>query len=184
MISDRPAIFLDRDGTLVEDTGYLRDPSTVELFSFVIEGLVELRRKGYLLYLVSNQSGVGRGIISTSEFESVHRRIVELLRGGGVELDGYGYCLHTPDAECGCRKPRPGLVPQFIYEDRVDLLKSFVIGDRRADVELAHAIGARPFLVMTREGVKTRRELQRSAFKGVWEAGDNLFEIAKKIPAL
>lgn len=159
----RPAIFLDRDGTLIEEQHYPRDAERVRLFADTVPALRELAGKGYLLFVVSNQSGVGRGIIRLDEFWAVHRRCAELLRAEGIRIEWWAYCLHAPDAGCHCRKPRAGLVLDRLGPEEVDLARSHVVGDRRADLELASAIGAKGWLVLTGHGETTRAELGDSA---------------------
>lgn len=180
-MNSRPVIILDRDGTLIEDTGYLRDPQPVELLPFVVEGLKEMRRKGYLLFLVSNQSGVGRGLISDAEFTAVHEKVIGLLEGEGIALDGYGYCFHKPEDECDCRKPRPGLVPKTLANAPLDLARSFVVGDRTADVALGHAVGAQPILILTGVG---RQTLEKLPADPPWRVAENLLDVANSIPSL
>src|SRR4051794_33999292 len=110
----KPVIFLDRDGTLIEDTGYPNDAEKIFLFPEVPDALRLLRKKGYLLHLVSNQSGVGRGIISQEQFKAVHEKFNSLLIAEGIELDGISYCFHHPEDNCLCRKPRTGNIPKII----------------------------------------------------------------------
>lgn len=104
---ERLAVFLDRDGTLIEDRGYLADPVQVRLLPHVTESLTELSRQGYALVLVSNQSGIGRGIIPPAQAQAVHERFVQELAAAGVKLDAALYCPHAPDDRDSCRKPLP-----------------------------------------------------------------------------
>ncbi len=106
----RPAVFLDRDGTLVEDVGYPRDPQQLRPLPGAVRALAELRRHGFALVVVSNQSGVGRGILTREQAGRVHQRLVEILAEQGVALDGAYYCYHAPDEGCACRKPSPHLL--------------------------------------------------------------------------
>lgn len=179
-----PFIFLDRDGTLVEDTGYLRDPSTVDLLPLVVQGLREMRRKGYRLFVVSNQSGVGRGIITDEQFTAVHNRILECLNRESLELDGFAYCLHRPNDNCGCRKPKSGLVPKMWNGNPIDFSNSFVVGDRLADIDLGLALGCQSCLVLTGVGRTTRDALLQSPPPFRWRAFENLDEFSKDIPML
>ncbi len=184
MEKPRPVIFLDRDGTLIEDTGYLKDPEPVLLLPRVAEGLAEFKRKGYLLFVVSNQSGVGRGLITDAQFTAVHSRVVSLLGGIGIELDGFAYCFHRPEDGCACRKPGVGLIPKELYGTPLDLTKSIVVGDRRVDLELGHALGANAFLVLSGTGIKTQDALSRDPTPAPWRKGTDLLEIAKLVPAV
>jgi D-glycero-D-manno-heptose 1,7-bisphosphate phosphatase len=143
----RPAVFLDRDGTLIEDVGYPRDPETVRLLEGAVEALVALRRAGYALVVVSNQSGIGRGIVKQEQAEAVHERFVEELRAHGVELDDVRYCPHTPEDACDCRKPAAGLLLASADELGIDLARSFMVGDNPTDVDAGRAAGCRTVLL-------------------------------------
>jgi D-glycero-D-manno-heptose 1,7-bisphosphate phosphatase len=137
------ALFCDRDGTLIRDAHYARLPADVELLPAVAEGLSAARRRGFRIVVVSNQSGVGRGLISRDQFEAVHRRFVELLGAAGVDLDGAYYCLHAPDDGCSCRKPEPGLVLQAARELSLDVGRSYLVGDKPSDLASGRAAGCR-----------------------------------------
>ncbi len=133
----RPALFLDRDDTLIPDVPYLRDPSKVQLFPQALEGLRLLREAGYRLILVSNQSGVGRGLIAPEELRAVHARLVELLREGGVALDAAYFCPHRPEDACPCRKPGIGMLEEARRDFVILNEGSAMAGDREADLQMA-----------------------------------------------
>lgn len=152
------AAFLDRDGTIIEDAHYPKHPDQVRLLPGAVEGLKLLRRKGYLIFVVSNQSGVGRGLIQESEFLAVHRRFCEVLQQNGVEIAEFSYCLHHPDDPCLCRKPKTGLVPRKYQDQRIDFKHSVVIGDRDSDLELGVQLGAKSILVRTGKGAVTESQ--------------------------
>lgn len=135
------AVFLDRDGTLIVDVGYPRDPDAVRLLEGVPEGLRSLRSAGFRLVLVSNQSGIGRGIVSKDEARAVHGRFSELLAGQGIELDCAKYCPHAPEEGCRCRKPEPGMLLDAARELGLDLEGSWMIGDKASDVEAGRRAG-------------------------------------------
>jgi histidinol-phosphate phosphatase family protein len=139
--SGRPAVFLDRDGTLIEDQGYPRCPALVRLLPGVAEALRLLRRHGFLLVVVSNQSGVGRGLITVEQAQSVHQEVVRQLAQSQVALDASYYCFHAPWSQCPCRKPSPGLILRAAEDLRVDLRRSFMVGDRASDVEAGRRAG-------------------------------------------
>ncbi len=143
--------FLDRDGTVIEHVHYLSDPAGVKLRPGTVEGLLELKRRGFRLVLVSNQSGVGRGYFSESAVHSVNERMQELLRPHGAELDLLLYCPHTPEANCDCRKPKPVMVYQGCKALGADLRGSIVVGDSDCDMELAQYVGLPGFRVGTPE---------------------------------
>jgi len=136
----RPALFLDRDGTLITDVGYPRDPARVELLPGAIEVLVELQRR-FALVIVSNQSGIGRGLITEAEAHSVHERVIALFARGGVSFAGAYYCPHAPGAGCPCRKPAPGLVLDAARELGLDLARSILLGDKPSDMAAGAAAG-------------------------------------------
>ncbi len=139
----RPAVFLDRDGTLVHDGGYLHRPEDYRRLPGVAEGLAVLRDAGFRLVVVTNQSGIGRGYFGSAELARFQRTLEEDFRTFGVELDGTYVCPHRPDQGCGCRKPRPGLVRRAIRELGLDPARSFAVGDRPRDVELARTVPLR-----------------------------------------
>jgi histidinol-phosphate phosphatase family protein len=136
----RPALFLDRDGTLIVDVGYPRDPALVEPLPGAIDALRELQHS-YALVIISNQSGIGRGLITEAEAAAVHARTVELFAAGGVTFAGAYYCPHSPDAACRCRKPAPGLLFDAARELDLDLARSIMIGDKPSDLEAGRAAG-------------------------------------------
>jgi D-glycero-D-manno-heptose 1,7-bisphosphate phosphatase len=142
----RPAVFLDRDGTLIEDVGYPRDPEAVRLLDGAPEALAALRRAGFALVVVSNQSGIGRGLVSREEADAVHARFVRELQARGVELDDVRYCPHAPEEACACRKPAAGLLLDSARELGLDLDRSFMVGDKPADVEAGRTAGCRTVL--------------------------------------
>lgn len=128
------ALFLDRDGTVIEDRGYMKDPGLVRLLPGAAEALREIADEGWTLVVVSNQSGVGRGLITMEEREAVQARFQEAMREAGVEIAASYVCMHRPDEGCRCRKPSPFLVQQAATEHRLDLTESWMIGDRRSDI--------------------------------------------------
>lgn len=157
----RRAVFLDRDGTLNEDPGYLSDPMQLKLLPGVGESLAKLNEAGYRLVVVSNQSGVGRGFIREETLPLIHRRLDELLVPYGARIDHYELCLHMPEDHCDCRKPKPKLILDAARELGIDLSKSFMIGDKWSDIEAGVAAGCRAnILVRTGEGVSAESKLK------------------------
>jgi len=134
------ALFLDRDGTLIVDVHYARDPELVQLLPGAGDALRELQRD-WLLVIVSNQSGIGRGIIAPEEATAVHDRMVAWFAAAGVAFAGVFYCPHAPGAHCDCRKPAPGLILDAALELDIDLSVSVMIGDRASDIEAGRAAG-------------------------------------------
>jgi D-glycero-D-manno-heptose 1,7-bisphosphate phosphatase len=144
---DGRAVFLDRDGTIMIDTGYPKTPEDVLLLPGIPEVLRRLRQAGFRLVLISNQSGICRGLVTADQARSVHERLVSALAEHGVTLDGAYYCPHVPEAECECRKPSPGLIHRAARELGLDLTRSFMVGDKLSDVEAGQRAGCRSFLL-------------------------------------
>lgn len=153
----KPYVLLDRDGTLIVDRHYLADPDGVQLFPGVVAGLQRLRELDCGLVVVTNQSGIGRGLFDAATLARIHERMEALLVADGVTLDGIYYCPHVDEDGCRCRKPQPGLAEQAAREHGFDLTRSFVVGDREPDVGLARAVGATSILVRTGGGADTER---------------------------
>jgi heptosyltransferase-2 len=157
-------IFLDRDGTLNSDPGYINSPDQFELFPGVPEALARLKRAGARLIVVTNQSGVARGFLTRGDLDAVHMKLKRLLDGAGASLDAIYFCPHHPDDGCGCRKPNRGMIDQAVREYGVNLDRSYLIGDHIRDIELAKLIGARSVLVTT--GVVSPQEAERLKTSG------------------
>jgi histidinol-phosphate phosphatase family protein len=154
--SARRAALLDRDGTLIVEKDYLADPDGAVLEAGAAAGLRQLAQLGLVLVVVSNQSGIGRGYFTRERADAVNARVDQLLRAEGVEIAGWYLCPHAPDEVCDCRKPLPGLAHAAAADLGLDLKRSFVIGDKPADVELARAVGATGLLVLTGHGAEHR----------------------------
>jgi D,D-heptose 1,7-bisphosphate phosphatase len=137
----RRAVFLDRDGTIIEDEGYLADASRVRLLPGAIDALRMFRERGMMLVVVSNQSGIPRGLITPAQHAQVDARVRAVLAEAGVPLDAAYYCAHLPDADCACRKPRPGMIDQAAREHGIDPARSLMIGDKMSDVAAGRAAG-------------------------------------------
>ena len=146
MAPGRPALFLDRDGTLIEDAVYPRDPRHVRLLPGAADALARLARRGFALVIISNQSGVGRGLIRAAEAQAVHAEVVRQFAAAGVSFDGAYYCYHAPDEGCPCRKPAPGLLLRAAEELNLDARRSFMVGDKPIDVAAGEAVGCRGVL--------------------------------------
>lgn len=180
----RPVVFLDRDGTIIEDTHYIRDVEKVALLPGAVDGLKEIQRKGYLLYIISNQSGLGRGIISAEQFKGVHERVARLLKDAEVEITEYLYCFHRPEDNCPCRKPRAGLLPRSVENVPIAFDKSFTVGDSRCDLELADHVSSNGCLVLTGKGKATLADLERQGIAEKYQAFADLPEFAASLPSL
>lgn len=145
----RRALFLDRDGTLMIDTGYVRDPADVSLLPGAGAMLRAAKELGFLLVLVSNQSGVARGIISIEQLAAVQARFASDLAAVGVTLDDVRFCIHGPDDGCTCRKPGPGMLQAAGEALGIDLGRSLILGDRMTDVHAGLAAGVGVRVLMT-----------------------------------
>lgn len=150
----RPCIFFDRDGTLIEERHYLADPAQVALIAGAAEAVRLARSSGFLAVVLTNQSGVGRGYFTLEDVRRVNGRMVELLAAEGAAVDGIYVCPHAPEDGCPCRKPGTGLVEQAARELDIDIGRSWMIGDKAADLELARNAGMRGVLVRTGYGAE------------------------------
>lgn len=148
----RPAALLDRDGTIIVERDYLSDPALVALEAGAAAGLRAMAAAGYALVVLTNQSGIARGYFDRAAADAVNARVAELLAAEGVTIEGWYVCPHAPGDGCDCRKPRPGLALQAAAALGLDLARSWMIGDKRSDIALADAIGARGVLVATGHG--------------------------------
>jgi len=147
-------ILLDRDGTLIEERHYLRDPDLVALMPGVAAPMRRLMELGCAFYLASNQSGIGRGFFRVEDYHQVHARLVELLLAEGVTLGGAAFCPHAPEDGCACRKPRTGLWRELAQAFGLRPEKTVMIGDKMADIRFGKAIGcAKTVLVLTGHGL-------------------------------
>lgn len=149
------AVFLDKDGTLIDDVPYNVDPRKIRLCAGAFEGLRELRRAGFRLFVVSNQSGVAHGYFEEEQLTVVEQHLREMLAGGGVELDGFYYCPHHPEGKiarsavtCECRKPRPGLILRAAAEHQIQSAASWLVGDILNDIEAGRRAGCRTVFLL------------------------------------
>jgi histidinol-phosphate phosphatase family protein len=149
------AIFLDRDGTINIEKEFISNPDDVELIPGAAEGLHLAAEHGFKLFVISNQSGVARGLMTEDDVARVNQRLIDLLGSEGVKLDAVEFCGHHPSVtgRCECRKPQRGMIDRVLKKFDIDLARSFVIGDRALDRELAFNIGAKAIMVMTGYGV-------------------------------
>lgn len=181
VVRAKPALFVDRDGTVMVDKRYLGDPAGVELIPGSAEALRLAKARGYKVVIVSNQSGVARGMFGTEAVERVNGRLRELLEQEGVLVDGMYYCPHYAGGRmrefsqgCGCRKPSAGMVEQAARELGIDVRRSWVIGDKEDDMHLARVAGARGVLVRTGYGASVEERVRTFGGKGRVRVADNL----------
>ena len=157
----RPAVFLDRDGTIIEESGYLDRLERLVFFPFSVDAVRVLNRSGFAVVVVTNQAGIARGIVRESFVAEAHRHITERLEAGGAHIDAFYFCPHYPTGvveeyrqACDCRKPQAGLLRRAAVDLDLDLSRSFVVGDRWHDLAAGQAVGARGVLVRTGLGSK------------------------------
>lgn len=163
----RPAVFLDRDGTLNEEAGYIDRLERLVLFPFAIDAIKIFRRAGYLAVVMTNQAGVALGMYDEAFVHATAEYLQQQAARGGTRIDGHYYCPHSPDAvveayrtECECRKPKAGMAIQAARELDIDLARSVVIGDRWRDLAVSSEVGARGILVRTGYGESEARRSQ------------------------
>jgi D,D-heptose 1,7-bisphosphate phosphatase len=169
-VGPRPAAFLDRDGTVVKDAHYLDDPDRVELIPGAAEAIRRLREARLAVVLVTNQSGIARGLYTEAQYHAVAKRVEQVLDRAGTLLDATYYCPHHPDhsGPCDCRKPGTGLHRRAAREHGLDLAASYYVGDKLTDVLPALALGGQGILVRTGYGAAAEPSLP----SGFWAADD------------
>jgi heptosyltransferase-2 len=184
-------VFLDRDGTLNYDPGYLKIAADLKLLAGVGPALARLKRAGAKLVVVTNQSGVGRGIFTLKDLEAIHARLEGLLEQEDVALDAIYFCPHHPDDGCRCRKPNVGMVERAASELHLDLRRSYLIGDHARDIQLAHRVGARAILITTElvdtqalDALRAAQAMPDTVAKSMAEAVDWILEDVKTRPPL
>lgn len=168
------AVFVDRDGTLIEEVDFLSRVEDLRFFPFTGEAIRILRESGFLIIVVTNQSGVGRGIFDESAMHEIHGKIQTELP---EKLDRFYFCPHLPDAGCDCRKPRPGMIEAACADFAIDLENSWMIGDKAIDVETGFNANIKTALVLTGYGPKALEALERKPDL----VAENLLEAAKRI---
>lgn len=152
----QPAVFLDRDGTLIEEVNFLSRVEDLHLFSFASDAVRLLKDNGFLVIVVTNQSGIARGIYDEAAMHSIHEQIQLELSGA---IDGFYFCPHLPSAECECRKPGLGMINSAQADFEIDMSASWMVGDKRIDVETGKNANIRSALVLTGYGEKHRSSL-------------------------
>jgi D-glycero-D-manno-heptose 1,7-bisphosphate phosphatase len=184
------AVFMDRDGTISEEVGYINHPSRFQVFPYSAAAVKLLNDNGWLAIVVTNQAGVARGYFPEEMIVTVHDLLNSELNSGGAHLDAIYYCPHHPlvgeppyRLDCDCRKPKPGLITTAAKDLDIDLDRSWMIGDRYSDIELARNAGVKSALVLSGYG-RGEWEHQRSEWKHQPELiSENLFEAVKEIVA-
>ena len=154
------AIVFDRDGTIIKEAGYIKDPKLVKILPGVIDGLEIIERLGFLRIILSNQSGIGRGLMKLRDVEKINWWMEDYLLKEGIRLDGIFFSIDPPWIDSKTRKPATGLIEKVIDWYKIDLKHLFVVGDKRDDIFLARNIGAKEVLVLTGHGEETAREIK------------------------
>src|SRR5437868_3402911 len=164
----RPAIFLDRDGTINEDIGYVSSPDELIIYPYVAQAVRLINETGLKVIIITNQSSVARQICDEPTLAAIHERLIDELAGDGARIDAVYYCPHHPHIgkppyrqACKCRKPSPGMLRQAAREHDIDLSASYVVGDKASDMNLATNAGARGALVLTGYGRETLANRER-----------------------
>jgi D-glycero-D-manno-heptose 1,7-bisphosphate phosphatase len=177
----RGAVFLDRDGTIGEEKGYVNHIGRFEVFPFAAGAIRQLNRADIPVIVVTNQSGIARNIFPESLVHQVHKKMIAQLAAEGAWIDAVYFCPHKSEDACECRKPNPGMLQRAAREHSLDLSASWVVGDRYADLEMAFAAGGRGVLVMTGYG-RGEYEWHRSAWPRQPDAlADNLRDAVRHI---
>jgi D-glycero-D-manno-heptose 1,7-bisphosphate phosphatase len=164
-------VFLDRDGTISEEVGYINHPSRLQVYAWAPQAIRLLNEKGFKVIVVTNQAGVARGYFEEGLVREVHKRLSDELARNGAHLDAIYYCPHHPSVgappyrqECDCRKPKTGMLRRAVDEFGIDLSRSFVVGDRYGDIELAYNAGAHSIFLLSGYGLG-EYEYQRQNWK-------------------
>ena len=184
----RPAVFMDRDGTLSHEVGYVNHPSRFRLYPWATDAVRAVNRASWLAVVVTNQAGVARGYFPEAVFAEVQDRLVRSIEVGGARFDAVYACLHHPSvgkppyrADCDCRKPRPGLLRRAEAELGADLARSWVVGDRHSDLLLAWSVGARGALVKSGYGLGELAYLSERWPRQPDLVAENLLEAVERI---
>ena len=164
----RRAVFLDRDGVINRDTGFVCRVEDFEFIAGVVEALQEIQQRGYLLFVVTNQSGIGRGYYTLDDYQRVNAWMLASLASNAVTVTGVYFCPHAPEAGCVCRKPAPGMILQAQREHGLDLLASWLVGDKPSDIEAAQRAGVGQTLL-----IRSSPDVDTSSVKPLF-VGDSL----------
>lgn len=180
-------VFLDRDGTINEEVNYLSQPNQLRLIDGAAEAVKSLNQAGFKVVVVTNQAGVARGYFSEQAVDEIHGALKKILREKGAQIDAVYYCPHHPTAgvgaykiDCHCRKPKAGMLERAANELRLDLARSFVVGDKISDLEAGYAVRCRNILVRTGYGLESEKEFSGYAWQPEFVA-DNLLDAARWI---
>ncbi|MDR0723740.1 MAG: HAD family hydrolase [Endomicrobium sp.] len=160
-----PAVFLDRDGTLIYDKNYLSSPSQIKLYSYAAKSINKLKEAGFKVIVVTNQSGIARGIFTLKDLDKIHKKFLSLLKEQKAVVDGIYFCPHIDEDNCKCRKPKTGMVMQSAKDFNIDLKKSYVVGDSIRDYLLGFNMGGKGILVLSGHGEKQQKKINQEKIK-------------------
>lgn len=147
-MTQKPAAFLDRDGTIIKDKHYLHKPDEIEFLPDALKALKLLTENNYLIFIVTNQSGVGRGMFEMSDVFKVHQELINLLKNEAITINDIKVCPHSPEDNCECRKPKPTMIQELIStHQNIDIKNSFMCGDKDSDVQSGLNAGIKGYLV-------------------------------------
>lgn len=158
----QPIIFLDRDGTIIVDKVYLNNPKEVIFYKDVIPSLKVLQKKGYKFVIVTNQSGISRGVVKKKNLYLIHKKIKNILLRNGIKLFKIYFCPHHPEMNCDCRKPKIGMVKKILH--LVDKQKSFMIGDLPTDIEFGKNLGVKTIFIKRRRKINNSFKKQEADY--------------------
>jgi D-glycero-D-manno-heptose 1,7-bisphosphate phosphatase len=178
------AVFLDRDGTIIEDSGYINSPDQIKFIPGSIEAIKQLNQAGYKVVIISNQAGVARGLLSENMLQTIDKLIHRQVLSGGGHIDASYYCPHHPEhgaypykQVCECRKPHPGLIKRAVRDKNLELSGSFMVGDKSSDVETGKSAGVQTVFVRTGHGQAEEKKLKEKPD----HRADNLAEAVRWI---
>jgi D-glycero-D-manno-heptose 1,7-bisphosphate phosphatase len=182
------AAFIDRDGNLIHEVGYINSLERIKFYSRSIKAVKFLKDNGYKIIVVTNQSGVARGYIKESFVKNAHKKINAMLGKYGLKIDGFYYCPHHPKKavikkylkDCSCRKPKTGMIERAVKKFNIDLKQSFTIGDKLTDVHLGKNAGTKTALVLTGYG-KKEKELIKTVYDRTDITAKDFYQAARML---
>jgi histidinol-phosphate phosphatase family protein len=167
-------VFIDRDGTIIVEKDFIKSLDEIQFIPGSVEAIKNLKVLGYKIIVVSNQSGIGRGILTEKMVKEVNDSFIHQLRERGTPIDALYYCPHSPEDDCDCRKPETGMIRRAVTEHKLNLDNAVVIGDKLSDIEMGRRIGAKSILVLTGYGKKEQEKLRNATIKPDFIANDLL----------
>jgi D-glycero-D-manno-heptose 1,7-bisphosphate phosphatase len=184
----RPAVFLDRDGTINVERSYITRPEEIQLIPGADDAIAKLKNAGYAAVVVTNQAAIARGLLTETELDRIHQHLQQQLKASGAALDGIYHCPHHPDfptnstrLACDCRKPEPGLIFRAAQDLELDLKQSYMIGDSLTDLQAGWNAGCHAALVLTGHGKRTHSELGEDDLQRTYMIADSLEDVASRI---